>query len=173
MAEASQKGSPLRKTDAYRTFRDASAAYETAKASTRAQQSNVNSMVTKEMQVAEATAAKEAIDKATEALENYRKTSLATAKEDAFEKAKESLKSIAEFKDIDWEGLDINMSEIKSVEDLEKALAKLRVEADKRANDAIKEMETSTKEAGQGFKGMEEDVKNAKESLEGLDEQAR
>jgi hypothetical protein len=125
------------------------------------------------MQVAEATAAKEAIDKATEALENYRKTSLATAKEDAFEKAKESLKSIAEFKDIDWEGLDINMSEIKSVEDLEKALAKLRVEADKRANDAIKEMETSTKEAGQGFKGMEEDVKNAKESLEGLDEQAR
>jgi hypothetical protein len=37
MAEASQKGSPLRKTDAYRTFRDASAAYETAKANVRAQ----------------------------------------------------------------------------------------------------------------------------------------
>ena len=173
MEQASQKGSPLRKTDAYRTFRDASAAYETAKANTRAQQANVGSMVTKEMQVAEATAAKEAIDKATEALDNYRKTSLATAKEDAFEKAKESLKSIAEFKDIDWEGLDIDMSEIKSVEDLEEALAKLRVEAEKRANDAIKEMETSTKDAGQGFKGLEEDIKNAKEGLEGMDEQAR
>ena len=173
MAEASQKGSPLRKTDAYRTFRDASAAYETAKASTKAQQSNVGSMVTKEMQVAEAKAAQEAIDKATEALDNYRKTSLATAKEDAFEKAKESLKSIAEFKDIDWEGLDIDISEIKSVEDLEKALAKLRIEADKRANDAIKEIETSAKEAGTGFKTMGDDVQVAKESLEGLDEQAR
>ena len=173
MDEISRKGSNLRKTDAYKTFRDAQSAYDSAKASTKAQKANVGSMVTKEMQVAEATAAKEAIDKATEALENYRKTSLATAKEDAFEKAKESLKSIAEFKDIDWEGLDINMSEIKSVEDLEKALVKLRVEADKRANDAIKEMETSTKEAGQGFKGLEEDIKNAKESLEGMDEQAR
>lgn len=130
-------------------------------------------MVTKEMQVAEATAAKEAIDKATEALENYRKTSLVTAKEDAFEKAKESLKSIAEFKDIDWEGLDIDMSEIKSVEGLEKALAKLRVEADKRANDAIKEIEASAKEAGTGFKAMGDDVQVAKESLEGMDEQAR
>lgn len=173
MEQASQKGSPLRKTDAYRTFRDASTAYETAKTNTRIQQTNVGSMVTQEMQVAEAAAAKEAIDKATEALENYRKTSLVTAKEDAFEKAKESLKSIAEFKDIDWNGLDIDMSEIKSVEDLEKAFAKLRIEADKRTNDAIKKMEASTKEAGQGFKAMEDDIKGAKESLEGMDEQAR
>ena len=173
MDEISRKGSNLRKTDAYKTFRDAQSAYDSAKASTKAQKTNVGSMVTKEMQVAEAKAAQEAIDKATEALDNYRKTSLATAKEDAFEKAKESLKSIAEFKDIDWEGLDIDMSEIKSVEDLEKALEKLRVEADKRANAAIKEMETSTKEAGQGFKGLEEDIKNAKEGLEGMDEQAR
>ena len=90
--------------------------------------------------------------------------------EQEFIQLKESLKSIAEFKDIDWEGLDIDMSEIKSVEDLEKALAKLRVEADKRANDAIKEIETSAKEAGTGFKAMGDDVQVAKESLEGLDE---
>jgi uncharacterized protein (UPF0335 family) len=127
-------------------------------------------MVTKEMQVAEATAAKEAIDKATEALENYRKTSMATAKEDAFAQAKKSLESIAEFKDIDWEGLDIDMSSIRSIEDLEEALAKLRVEADKRANDAIKEIEETAKEAGTDFKAMGKDVKVAKTSLEDLDE---
>jgi hypothetical protein len=127
-------------------------------------------MVTKEMQVAEATAAKEAIDKATEALENYRKTVLATAKEDAFEKAKESLKSISEFKDINWEGLDIDLTDIKSAEDLEKALAKLRIEADKRTDEALKGAGEAAEEASNGFRAMGQDIRGAKEDLQELDE---
>jgi hypothetical protein len=43
------------------------------------------------------------------------------------------------------------MSEIKSVEELEEAFAKLRTEAGGRASGAIKKMETTTKDAGQGF----------------------
>jgi hypothetical protein len=49
MEEASVKGSKLRKTDAYRNFRDAQAAYDTAKQKTRAERTKTNSMVTKEM----------------------------------------------------------------------------------------------------------------------------
>jgi hypothetical protein len=94
-------------------------------------------MVTKEMQVAEAVAAQQAIDKATEALNNYRQTALATAQEDAFKKAKESLQTIAEFKDIDWGDFGIDLADIKSVEDLEKALESLRDEANKKSKAAV------------------------------------
>jgi hypothetical protein len=58
---------------------------------------------------------------------------------------------MAEFKDIDWENFGINFSEIKSVEDLEEALSKLRIEADKKASEALKDMKYSAEEASKGF----------------------
>jgi hypothetical protein len=72
MDQAGQKGSPLRKTDAYKAFKQAQSNYDQAKERTKIEKTTLGSMVTKEMQVVEATAAKEAIDNATTALENYR-----------------------------------------------------------------------------------------------------
>jgi hypothetical protein len=91
MDEAGKKGSNLRKTAEYRAFRDAQSAYDTAKTATKSKKTEVGSMVTKEMQAAEAQEAKKAIEEATAALEKYQATSLETAKTDAFAKAKESL----------------------------------------------------------------------------------
>jgi hypothetical protein len=45
---------------------------------------------------------------------------------------------LADFKDIDWQGLDIDLDNIKSVEELEEALKKLRQEAQGRASESLK-----------------------------------
>ena len=173
MEEASVKGSKLRKTDAYRNFRDAQAAYDTAKQRTKAERTKTGSMVTKEMQVEQAKEAKKAIDEATAALKKYQENSLKTAKTDAFKEAKESIKDIAEFKDIDWSAFDIDISGIKDAKELEKVLEELRIEAEKRAKKAMEEMEVATKGASEEFKDMEKDIQVATNALEDLDEQAR
>ena len=172
MEQISQKGSPLRKTKEFRAFKEASGAYSTAQTQTKVEKNKLDSMVTKEMQAAEAASAKEAIDKATEALENYRKVSLATAQTDAFSEAKKSLEKIADFKEVDWGSFGIDLSEIKTVEDLEKALVKLRKEADQKASRSLENLGNTVNETSQDFKTMEKEVGDAKDNLEELDERA-
>jgi phage-related tail protein len=80
---------------------------------------------------------------------------------------------LADFKDIDWQGLDIDLDNIKSVEELEEALKKLRQEAGDRASEAFKKVEKTTDGAKKGFEGLGKDVKGAKESLEEFNEESR
>ena len=173
MDQISQKGSGLRKTKEFRDFKAAQSAYDTAKLNTKVAKKTTESMVTKEMQAAQAAEAKKAIDEATAALSKYQQKSLETAKTDAFKEAKESLKDIAEFKDIDWESFGIDLADIKNAKELEEALAKLRTEADKRANKAFEELGETTKETSEDFEDMKKDIGAAKESLEELDDQAQ
>lgn len=173
MDQVHEKGSPLRKTKEYRAFKDAQGSYDNTKQQIRTAETNVDSMVTKEMQVAEAKAAQDAIDQAAAALENFQKNQLAVAKTDAFKKAKDSLKEIAEFKDIDWSGLNIDFSQINNIEDLENSLAQLRIEAEGRTAEALKALEHVMQETAGGFSGMGSDIQSAKESLEEFNESSQ
>ena len=170
---AAENGGKIdRRTKEYQIFKKAQASYDSAKVRAQEENKKADSMVTQEMQAAEAKQAQEAIDKANEALENYRKNSLALSKEDAFKAAKESLQKIEEFKDIDWEGLGIDLSEVKTIEQLEDAMAKLRIEADKRAAKAIEGVGEVVQNTSGDFKGLKKDIDIAEESLEEFDEQA-
>jgi hypothetical protein len=120
--DITKKGSNLRKTEAYRNFAAAQAAYDAADQASKKESNKAAAMVTKDMQIAAAQEAKKAIEAADKALKDYQQTALETAKIDAFEKAKESMKKMAEFGDVDWEGLGINLDEIKTIEQLTAAL---------------------------------------------------
>ena len=170
--DITKKGSDLRKTEAYRKFAAAQNNYEAAQKTAKSEKTKTESMVTKEMQVESAQKAKEAIEEATKALEQYQRTTLEIAKTEAFEKAKKALQEMAEFKDIDWSAFNIDLKEIKSVDDLKSAIARLRVEAGDKAQGAIKKLEETIDSTGGQFSQMGKEAEGAKDSLEQLNEEA-
>lgn len=170
--DITKKGSNLRKTEAYRNFAAAQAAYDAADQTSKKESNKAAAMVTKDMQIAAAQEAKKAIEAADKALKDYQQTALETAKIDAFEKAKESMKKMAEFGDVDWEGLGINLDEIKTIDQLTAALEQLQIQASGKTAKAVGKIGKAAEQGGKGVREMSADVSVAKDSLEDLNKEA-
>jgi hypothetical protein len=63
-------------------------------------------------------------------LNSFNNEQAKTAKTEAFAKIK---KDLQEIKEIDWEGLGIDLDSINNIEELEQALSQLKIEAGSRA----------------------------------------
>lgn len=170
--DITKKGSNLRKTEAYRNFAAAQAAYDAADQTSKKESNKAASMVTKDMQIAAAQEAKKAVEAADKALKDYQQTALETAKIDAFEKAKESVKKMAEFGDVDWEGLGINLDEIKTIEQLTAALQQLQTQASGKTAKAVGKIGKAAEQGSKGVRVMGAEVSATKEALEDLNREA-
>ena len=170
--DITKKGSNLRKTEAYRNFAAAQAAYDAAEQTNKKESNKAASMVTKDMQIAAAQEAKKAVEAADKALKDYQQTALETAKIDAFEKAKESVKKMAEFGDVDWEGLGINLDEIKTIEQLTAALEQLQTQASGKTAKAVGKIGKAAEQGSKGVREMGAEVSATKDALEDLNKEA-
>ena len=170
--DITKKGSNLRKTEAYRNFAAAQAAYDAADQTSKKESNKAAAMVTKDMQIAAAQEAKNAIEAADKALKDYQQTALETAKIDAFEKAKESMKKMTEFGDVDWEGLGINLDEIKTIEQLTTALEQLQTQASGKTAKAVGKIGKAAEQGSKGVREMGAEVSATKDALEDLDKEA-
>ena len=173
MEDVTKKGSNLRKTDAYKEYAIKNAAYEEAKKKSVTEKSVQSKMTTKGLQAEEAEKAEKAINEATNALEVFRKVTLETAKTNAFKASLEALTKMEEFKDVDFSQFGIDLSQIKNAEELEKVLAKLRVQAGEKTTKAFKKMEDSAEEITNEFNGMSKEIDEAKDSLKELSNEAQ
>ena len=170
--DITKKGSNLRKTEAYRNFAAAQAAYDAADQTSKKESNKAASMVTKDMQIAAAQEAKKAVEAADKALKDYQQTALETAKIDAFEKAKESMQKMAEFGDVDWEGLGINLDEIKTIEQLTAALEQLQIQASGKTAKAVGKIGKAAEQGSKGVREMGVEVSATKDALEDLNKEA-
>ena len=93
-ADITKKGSALRKTDAYKAYKDAAQKYTTASASTNADSTALKGMVTPAMQAAELKKVEEAIESAEIKLQEFNETSAKNNLADALGKAKKALESL-------------------------------------------------------------------------------
>ena len=164
--DITRKGSGLRKTEAYRNFAAAQAAHDAADKTAKEEKAKTSAMVTKEMQTAAAQEARQAVEAANKALEDYKANALEVAKIDAFEKAKQSLREMAEFSSIDWGALGIDLDEIKTIDELKEALSDLRVEAGTKVKASVEKMDDAIEKTSGNFRQMDKEVGEAKEGLE-------
>ena len=152
------KGSPLRKTDAYKHYKEAAKAVANAKDAYEAESKKSAIYTTKEKQAAELAAIEEKIDKATQALKEFNEGQKATAENNAFEEIRKSLEGMG---DLDLSKYGVDLKEIKNIDQLRTALSKVKDVAQKNAEVTGKETVAAAKAAGDAYEGLTHDVNSA------------
>lgn len=163
-ADITKKGSALRKTDAYKAYKDAAQKYTTASANTNADSAALKGMVTPAMQAAELKKVEEAIESAEIKLQEFNETSAKNNLADALGKAKKALESL----EIDFSEYGVDINDIKSIDDLREALEKVKNVSGKKTKKNLQEIAEGVEQLDNACEGANNDVKGAGEALEDL-----
>ena len=163
-ADITKKGSALRKTDAYKAYKDAAQKYTTASANTNADSTALKGMVTPAMQAAELKKVEEAIESAEIKLQEFNETSAKNNLADSLDKAKKALESL----EIDFSEYGVDIKDIKSIDDLREALEKVKNVSGKKTKKNLQQIAEGVEQLDNACEGANNDVKGAGEALEDL-----
>lgn len=167
LSDIDEKGSPLRKTKAYKEYKAATEASGAANKIKKSEADKFASMATFEQQKKDIQEVELRITKAKDRLQEFNNTQKATKEIEAFEEVKRQL---AELENIDLSKYGINLAEIKNIEQLEEALKKVRIAAQNSAEAFGQEYAQEMRDAGASTNRLEKDVKDATDAVEDLDE---
>lgn len=167
LSDIDEKGSPLRKTKAYKEYKAATEASGAANKIKKSEADKFASMTTFEQQKKDIQEVELRITKAKDKLQEFNNTQKATKEIEAFEEVKRQL---AELENIDLSKYGVDLAEIKNIEQLEKALEKVKIAAQNSAEAFGKEYAQEMKDAGASTNRLEKDVKDATDAVEDLDE---
>ena len=167
LSDIDEKGSPLRKTKAYKEYKAATEASGAANKIKKSEADKFASMTTFEQQKKDIQEVELRITKAKDKLQEFNNTQKATKEIEAFEDVKRQL---AELENIDLSKYGIDLAEIKNIEQLEEALEKVRIAAQNSAEAFGKEYTQEMRDAGASTNRLEKDVKDATDAVEDLDE---
>ena len=167
LSDIDEKGSPLRKTKAYKEYKAATEASGAANKIKKSEADKFASMTTFEQQKKDIQEVELRITKAKDKLQEFNDTQKATKEIEAFEEVKRQL---AELENIDLSKYGIDLAEIKNIEQLEEALEKVKIAAQNSTEAFGKKYAQEMKDAGASTNKLEKDVKDATDAVEDLDE---